>query len=150
MFKVINLNGIGYTQNPIEVFDTEKDALLFIYGLATAFSHAGYKIASMPTSFDGIYDTPQFLEVTKYIDEFDDNSEEEKGVFVLMHYKSGEHIVIAKDGESDFEFDKVAKPVYEIEKDIAKEGYSLHKVCGDICHYNLVKNNFVSQIYIVW
>lgn len=158
MFKVINLNELKNGKKAIETFDNEREAIIYINGLANAFSITGYRIASLPTSRGISYDDPQMLVVKKKIDEYDDNSEEESILFALMSYEYGEYLSISNDRGKDtwgreedanYSIKRIAAKPAEMYERIVKNRYSLIKSQDGICYYKTETDDFISEIYII-
>ncbi len=151
MYKVINLNDLS-----TERFQTEKEALIFINGLATALSFVGYRIPSMPMSCGISYDTPQFLKAIKTGN--DDNDCEEIIMFALMSYDRDECIIVTKESvsdtwgadiESDFNVRRASEKIEQIEKGLKDLGYTSMRT-QNTPHYYIQKTDMVtSEIYIL-
>ena len=100
MFKIINLTALKNEQpDVVKEFYNEREALLYINGLADAFSVSGYKVISLPMSMGINYDTPQYLIVKKYDDE-SENILLEENIFVLMSCNC-KHIIVETWLEDD-------------------------------------------------
>ena len=151
MYKVINLNDLS-----TEKFQTEKEALIFINGLATALSFVGYRIPSMPMPCGISYDTPQFLKAIKTGS--DDNDCEEIIMFALMSYDRDECIIVTKesvsdtwcaDTESDFNVRRTSEKIEQIEKGLKDLGYTSMRT-QNTSHCYIQKTDMVtSEIYIL-
>ena len=151
MYKVINLSDLS-TEN----FQTERDALIFINGLATALSFVGYKIPSMPMSCGISYDTPQYLKAVKSGN--DDNDNEEIIMFALMSYDKGECIIVTKDvandawgieAEEDFNICRTSEKIEEITKGLKGLGYSPTKANNVPYAYIQKADMVTSKVYIL-
>ena len=151
MYKVINLNDLS-----TERFQTEREALIFINGLATVLSFVGYRIPSMPMSCGISYDTPQYLKAVKSGN--DDNDNEEIIMFALMSYDRDECIIVTKesvndawgtDTESDFNVRRTSEKIEQIEKGLKDLGYTSMRT-QSTPHYYIQKTDMVtSEIYIL-
>ena len=151
MYKVINLNDLSTKK-----FQTEREALIFVDGLATALSFVGYRIPSMPMSCGISYDTPQFLKAIKTGN--DDNDCEEVITFALMSYDRDECIIVTKenvndtwgaDTESDFNVRRTSEKIEQIEKGLKDLGYAPMRT-KNTPHCYIQKTDMVtSEIYIL-
>lgn len=151
MYKVINLNDLSTKK-----FQTEREALIFVDGLATALSFVGYRIPSMPMSCGISYDTPQFLKALKTGN--DDNDCEEVIMFALMSYDRDECIVVTKenmndtwdaDTESDFNVRRTSEKIEQIEKGLKDLGYTPMRTQNTPHCYIQKTDMITSEVYIL-
>lgn len=120
-YKMINLKDIGEYKDAVETFDTERDAVVYMRGIACALALVGYKIISMPCTCGVSYDNPQYLVAVKYLNPEDENTEREEIRFALMSVDDGE--VLTVERVSDIVWGKEDNVGYEIRRESNDDEY---------------------------
>ena len=149
-YKVIDLKNIGNCEDTVETFESEKDAVIYLRGMARALSLTDYKIISIPTTCGVSYDNPQYLVAYKYLNSDDENTEKDEVRYALMSVEKNEKLIVEKEismawGKENIEYSISRRDIEEL-KDFSKQGF-VFKEKNNIKSYVRKDKNFVNEIY---
>ena len=144
MFCIIELNNLENGESAIKRFEKLQFALIYMDGLASALSIAGYKILCMPDANSNLSKDAHFLKAVKYSNAEDENSEKEVVAFALV-YASSTVSVVRTDVNDDFG----GEPEYAFSTSaVSPRSYQLLKENDKFVHYKRNAEDFITDIFL--